>query len=61
MENQSAKESVTKFVKKSRNSDEFVAANVAQPSKSNAVLCTGNVSVNTTHTVTINHTVSYFL
>ena len=58
MENQSAKESAAKLAKESRNSEEFVDADVAQLNKGNAVLYTGNGSVNITNTATINRIVS---
>lgn len=57
MENQSAKESVAKIAKESRKSEELVVGDVVQLNKDNAVLYTGDWSVNITHTATINHTV----
>ena len=42
MENQSAKESVAKFAKESRKSEELVVRDVVQLNKDNAVLYTGD-------------------
>ena len=51
---------VPKFVKRSKNIEKLVNANVVQLSRSNAALCTRKKFADGIHTATTNLSVSYF-
>ena len=60
MENFTVKRFVARSVKKLKNCEEFAAVDVAELSKNYAVLYQRNEFAEAIHTVTTNHTVSFF-